>query len=103
MSRTNGSRRWIGSVGVIGAIVVSATALTLWKSAAIEAASVAASNQPEPMETVTTAVATARSHRESTTSIGTVLALRSITLRNEVAGTVRDVALTSGAVVNEGD
>ena len=35
-------------------------------------------------------------HRPVTTSIGTVFALRSITLSNEVAGTVRHAALTPG-------
>ena len=103
MSRAETRRRWIGSVSVIGAVVVVAGGLTLWKSAAIAATNAAASNQPEMMETVTTAVATHLSHRESTTSIGTVLALRSIALRNEVAGVVREVALTSGAVVEAGD
>jgi membrane fusion protein (multidrug efflux system) len=34
--------------------------------------------------------------------IGTVLALRSITLSNELAGTVREVALVPGAIVEEG-
>src|SRR5262249_13787144 len=41
-------------------------------------------------------------HRETTTSIGTVIALRSITLRNELAGTVRRVALVPGAIVETG-
>jgi membrane fusion protein (multidrug efflux system) len=54
------------------------------------------------METVTAVVATEREHRATTTSIGTVLALRSITLRNEVAGTVRYVALTPGQIVAAG-
>jgi len=36
------------------------------------------------------------------TSIGTVLALRSITLRNELPGTVRSVSLTPGQIVDTG-
>ena len=54
------------------------------------------------METVTVAVAKEIEHRQSTTSIGTVLALRSITLKNEIAGTVREVHLTPGQVVEGG-
>jgi membrane fusion protein (multidrug efflux system) len=54
------------------------------------------------MESVTVAVAEEREHRQATTSIGTVLALRSITLRNELAGTVRQVRLTPGQVVDAG-
>ena len=48
------------------------------------------------------AVASEREHRPTTTSIGTVLALRSVTLRNELAGTVREVALTPGQIVEAG-
>src|SRR4029079_18992185 len=62
----------------------------------------ASAKQPEPMETVTVAVAKAIEHRQSTTSIGTVLALRSITLKNELAGTVREVRLTPGHIVEAG-
>jgi membrane fusion protein (multidrug efflux system) len=54
------------------------------------------------MELVTAAVAKEREHRPTMTSIGTVLALRSITLRNELPGTVRQVMFTPGQVVEEG-
>ena len=54
------------------------------------------------MESVTVAVAKEIEHRQTTTSIGTVLALRSITLRNELPGTVRQVRLTPGQVVDAG-
>jgi membrane fusion protein (multidrug efflux system) len=54
------------------------------------------------MEAVTSAIATPRAHRPSVTSIGTVLALQSVTLRNELAGTVRRVALTPGQIVENG-
>ncbi|MGH8480793.1 MAG: efflux RND transporter periplasmic adaptor subunit, partial [Gammaproteobacteria bacterium] len=70
--------------------------------ASIEEAGAASANQPEPMESVTVAVAKEREHRRTTTSMGTVLALRSITLRNELPGTVSQVMLTSGAVVDAG-
>jgi membrane fusion protein, multidrug efflux system len=95
-------RGWIGSVVLLGAIVLTAITLAAWKSAAMKEAGVAAASQPEPMETVTIAVARASSHRATTTSIGTVLALRSITLRNEVPGTVRRVTLVPGQVVEAG-
>jgi membrane fusion protein, multidrug efflux system len=54
------------------------------------------------MESVTVAVAKAREHRGTATSIGTVVALRSISLRNELPGTVRQVTLTPGQVVDAG-
>ena len=41
-------------------------------------------------------------HRQTTTSIGTVLALRSVMLKNELAGTIREVRLTPGQIVEAG-
>jgi membrane fusion protein (multidrug efflux system) len=57
----------------------------------------------EPIEMVTAAVATAREHRQTATSVGTVLALRSVDLRNEESGTVRRVALSPGRIVEAGE
>ena len=90
------------SVLLVGAVLLIAGALVAWKLAAIENANAAAAHQPEPMESVAIATAQAREYRDITTSIGTVLALRSVTLRNEVAGTVRRVTLAPGAVVDSG-
>jgi membrane fusion protein (multidrug efflux system) len=87
---------------LLGAIGVVAVGLTAWKSTAISAADAAAASQPEPVETITTAIAVERPYHETTASIGTVLALRSITLSNEVAGLVRTVSLAPGDVVEAG-
>ena len=76
--------------------------LGAWKYSAIRGAEAASANQPEPTETVAAAVATARPHQETASAIGTVLAPRSITLRNEVTGTVHFVSLQPGQVVNAG-
>ena len=59
------------------------------------------SKPTEPMGATTLALASEREHRHTTTS-GTVLALRSFTLRNELPGTVREVALTPGQIVDAG-
>ena len=96
------SRRWIGSAVLLATIFGAAGGLTAWKYAAIREADAAAASQPEPTELVTTAVATEREHRQTATSIGTVLALRSVALRNELPGTVRLVALTPGQIVTAG-
>jgi membrane fusion protein (multidrug efflux system) len=95
-------RRLIASSLLIATIVGVGGALALWKDASIARAEAAAANQPEPMESVTAAIARERDHRETTTSIGTVLALRSVALRNELAGTVRQVSLTPGQIVDSG-
>jgi membrane fusion protein (multidrug efflux system) len=104
-TNSNGSgrpRKFIASSVLIATIVVVGGALALWKDASIARAEAAASNQPEPMESVTAAIAKEREHRETTTSIGTVLALRSVTLRNELPGTVTRVSMTPGQIVDSG-
>jgi membrane fusion protein (multidrug efflux system) len=87
---------------LIGVVLFIATALAGWKSAAARAAALAAAHQPEPVEAVSAAVAQDQRHRATTTSIGTVLALRSITLRTELSGTVSDVSLVPGRIVDSG-
>src|SRR5688572_6199401 len=96
------SRQWIGSLSLVGAIVVAGVLLTAWKRSSIAEADAAAASQPEPAESVVTAVAREHEHVRTTTSIGTVVALRSITVRNELPGTVRYVALEPGKIVEAG-
>jgi membrane fusion protein (multidrug efflux system) len=81
-------------------VIAAGMALAWWKQRAYAAS--AAMVQPEPAETVTTAVAAEQPHQRHVTAIGTVLALRSVTLRNELAGTVRETNLVPGAVVEAG-
>jgi membrane fusion protein (multidrug efflux system) len=95
-------RGWIGSSLLLVALLVAGGALAAWKRADLRAGDAAAAQQPEMPESVTVAVAAAREHRQTTTSIGTVLALRSVTLRNELPGTVKQVVLNPGEVVEAG-
>jgi membrane fusion protein (multidrug efflux system) len=92
----------MGSAILLASILGTGIILAAWKQTSIKEAEAAAANQPEPMEMVRAAVATAREHRQTTTSIGTVLALRSVELRNELPGTVRYVALAPGRIVEAG-
>ena len=96
-------RRPFRSVALIAMVIGLAGALAAWKYVDGQEAAAAAANQPEPMEVVTQALATEREHRSAATSIGTVLALRSVTLRNELAGTVRSVRLAPGRIVDAGE
>lgn len=91
------------SLSLLLAVTAVGAGLHLWKRTADARAQVSASDQAEPAESVTAAVALPREYRRSTTAIGTVLALRSVTLRNELAGTVREVRLAPGAIVEAGD
>jgi membrane fusion protein (multidrug efflux system) len=91
-----------GSAILIAVVLAIGVVLAGWKTAAARATAVAAAHQPEPIEAVTTAVAREEQHRATTTSIGTVLALRSITLRTELAGTVHQVSLVPGRIADSG-
>src|SRR3989441_5467134 len=96
------NRGWVGSAVLLGTLVLTAGSLVAWKHASARKANAAAASQPEPVESVTLSVARARQYRPTTTSVGTVLALSSITLRNELSGTVRQVMLAPGRVVDSG-
>lgn len=95
-------RRWIAPVALIGVVVVAGSALAAWKHASLVEADIAAASQPEAAEAVAVAVAKERQHSRTTTSIGTVVALRSITVRNELPGTVKQMALVPGRIVEAG-
>jgi membrane fusion protein (multidrug efflux system) len=96
------NRGWTGPAVLLGSVALMGGGLAVWKDVSIRKADAAAAHQPEPVAAVTSAVAQQRQYRPTTTSIGTVLALNSITLRNELAGTVRRVSLTPGQVVEAG-
>lgn len=104
-SRRRGSilGRLIGTVALFAAIGAAAFGLWSFKKAGFAASAAAAAAAPEPQELVVAANPARRSFQRSTTAIGTVLALRSIDLANETAGTVREVRLAPGAVVEEGE
>lgn len=102
MKQTISKSRYIASFLLLVTVLGTGAALANWKRGAIEGAAAAAAGQPEPMELVTAAVAEPHVHRPSVTAIGTVLARRSVTLRNEIAGTVEQVMLTPGRVVAAG-
>jgi membrane fusion protein, multidrug efflux system len=95
-------RNHLPSIVLLTGVIGVGVALALYKMSSIKQAQAASSNQPEPVEMVTTATAQSRAWQPSATSIGTVLATRSITLRNEVAGTVRHVRLNPGDIVKAG-
>lgn len=96
-------RKHLGPVALIAAVIVAGGALALWKNASLAEAAAAAANQAEPIESVAVAVAQQTNHYRATTAIGTIVATRSITVRNELPGTVRRVALQPGRIVEPGE
>jgi membrane fusion protein, multidrug efflux system len=95
-------RRGVSGFVLLALVLGTGVLLAAWKQNTNEQAATAAASQPEPVERVTLATAEAREHRATTTAIGTVLALRSITLKNEVSGTVVRTSLKPGEVVEAG-
>jgi membrane fusion protein, multidrug efflux system len=93
---------WTLSLSLIGVLVAAGLGLAAWKRADLQKSAELAANQPEPTESVTAATAEEIEHRNHVTAVGTVLALRSVTLRNELAGTVVKSNLTPGQIVEEG-
>ena len=95
-------RAWVGALVLVSLVVTLGAGLGYYKYRTIQKAIDAAKLMPEPMEVVAVAEPREREYRRSTTAIGTVLALRSVTVKNEVAGMVRHAALTPGQVVEAG-
>lgn len=94
--------RSLASLLLLGGLAGGAFWLVNFKrSARAESAAIAAS-QPEMVSIVNAAPAKASEHVRTSTAIGTVRALRSVTLRNELPGSVREIHLESGAIVEEG-
>lgn len=95
-------RRLLSSVLILLVVLGLAAGLAAWKGHALRQAEAASLNPAEPAETITVAPVRADVHRPATTAIGTALALRSVTLRNELPGTVREVRLVPGQIVEAG-
>lgn len=102
-SRSTIFRRAAGSLLLFGLLAGVAFALWHWKQNSLQAASAAAAATPEPMEAIEASTVSLRSYTKTSTAIGTVRALRSITLRNELPGTVHEVHLSTGKVVQAGE
>jgi membrane fusion protein (multidrug efflux system) len=94
--------RRIGSIVLVVAVIATGGLLAAWKHSALVDANAAASNQPEPVESVQAVAARQREYRPVTTAIGTVVATRSISVRNELPGMVRYVDLEPGQIVAQG-
>ena len=95
-------RRGVSGFVLLAVVLGSGVLLASWKEGTVEEAAAAAAQQPEPVERVMLATAESKEHHATTTAIGTVLALRSITLKNEVSGTVARASLKPGQVVEAG-
>lgn len=89
-------------MGLIGAVVGVGFGVAALKKSHMAEAAAEAAMMPEPMEVVIVQPAREVEHRRSTNAVGTVLALRSVMLKNELPGVVKRVDLTPGKIVEEG-
>lgn len=96
-------RTWVGTFVLFGGLAAAGVALASWKASEMQAAEAAAASQPEPQAAITAAIAEQREYRRTTTAIGTVIALQSITLHNELPGTVALTRLEPGRLVEPGE
>jgi membrane fusion protein (multidrug efflux system) len=86
---------------ILGAGAI-AGGLGFYKYAEIEAASAAAAAAPETAEAVEAVQVRRGAWAASARAVGTVVALRQVEIRNELAGTVTEVSFSSGDVVEAG-
>lgn len=92
----------VAAVLVLGGVFAVGGSLAWWKYREIEKAR----NQPpmpEPPESVQVVEAQTVTWQPTARLSGTVVALQSVVLKNEVAGTVREVRFESGQRVKQGD
>ncbi|MGE0255466.1 MAG: efflux RND transporter periplasmic adaptor subunit [Alphaproteobacteria bacterium] len=89
-------------LAVAACIVVVAAGLAYVKYAEIQTAIAAAQAFPEPSEAVEVAKVRRGEWSATSQAIGTVVAVRQVEMRNELAGTVAEVGFTSGQIVEAG-
>lgn len=87
---------------VVLAIAGISGGLGLYKYTEIKAGEAAAAAAPEPMEAVGSVRARVGEWSATSRAIGTVVALRFLEVRNELAGTIARIGFTSGSTVEAG-
>jgi membrane fusion protein (multidrug efflux system) len=95
-------RRVLAWLAVILAIVGVAGGLGLYKYNEIQVATAAAQATPEPVEAVLSVRAREGEWAATTRAIGSVVALRQVEIKNEIAGVIAEIGFKSGDIVEEG-
>lgn len=95
-------RHTIAWLVVILTMAAIASGLSLYKANEFRNAQAAAEASPEPIEAVVTARAHLGEWTATTRAIGTVVAVRQLELRNEIAGTIAELGFQSGDIVEAG-
>jgi membrane fusion protein (multidrug efflux system) len=90
----------IASVGIVGGVLLAG--LALWKAPQLLHAQNAGGPPPEPTEFVRFATASEAPFQRTMTAVGTIQALRHLTIAAEVVGKVSEVGFVSGQTVEPG-
>ncbi|MCA1827010.1 MAG: efflux RND transporter periplasmic adaptor subunit [Myxococcales bacterium] len=98
----SGSRKKIWLLAV-GGVVLVLLVLAGIKALQIKAMIGAGKNFAIPPESVTSAKVEATKWQASRAAVGTLVAVRSVTVASELPGTVRELGFESGAFVHKGD
>ena len=96
------ARHSLAWAAVVLAVAATAGGLGYYKYIEISAAIAAAEAFPEPREAVEAVRVRRGEWAASTRAVGTVVALRQVEIRNELAGTVAEMGFASGDVVEAG-
>ena len=95
--------RHLSAWAIVASMALGITAvLGFYKYQQVTAAMAAAGAFPEPSEAVSAVIAKQGDWSQSTRVIGTIVALRQLEVRNEVAGTVSELGFKSGDIVEPG-
>ncbi|HEX2842844.1 efflux RND transporter periplasmic adaptor subunit [Hyphomicrobium sp.] len=95
-------RRALAWLFVILAIAGIGGGLGFYKYSEIQNAIAASQTTPEPMESVRSIRAREGQWRATTRAIGSVVAIRQVEIKNEIAGMISEIGFKSGEVVDKG-
>lgn len=98
----SGSMKALAWLIVFAGIAAAAGGLGYYKYAQIQAAIAAGASFPEAQETVAAVHPRQGSWTRTAKAVGTVVAMRQVEIRNELAGTVVEIGFSSGAIVEAG-
>ncbi len=102
-TKTSVLGRVLGTILLFAVVAGITVGLIYYKRGKVDAAAAQAAATPEFSAAIECATVHTVLYTQTSTAIGTTRALRSITLRNELPGTVRAVHLQTGGVVDAGE
>jgi membrane fusion protein, multidrug efflux system len=92
-------RRWLIAGGVLLLVFLALAGIKVWQIVSMVQAG---KTMVPPPESVTVAQATAVDWRPVHSAVGTLVALRSVTLAAELTGAVKEIAFENGSLVKQG-